>query len=125
MSSHIVLVRDQYLTAACHSQANNTLCATETLHGYESANGPLTLNNLSKLLGEITSSAVPPSVPQSVECSSCAKAAYNVITQKFPSVISSDEEQNAQQTCGAGFTGESSFFGGALSLSTRLLISGV
>ncbi|KAI0344724.1 hypothetical protein BDW22DRAFT_1354871 [Trametopsis cervina] len=90
--------------ACLQDQSNNTLCATETLRGYETVNGPFTVDALTKLLGEIKGSAVPPSVPQSTECSSCAKQAYNVLTQQFPGVINSDAQQNIQQTCGADFT---------------------
>ncbi|KAI0685207.1 hypothetical protein BC835DRAFT_1310136 [Cytidiella melzeri] len=85
-------------------QSNNTLCATETLQGYEAVNGPLTLPALETLFGQITSSSVPPSVPQSVECTNCSKAAYNILTTNFPGVINSDAQDNVQQLCGADFT---------------------
>ncbi|KAI0812579.1 hypothetical protein BC629DRAFT_1436602 [Irpex lacteus] len=84
--------------------ANNTLCATETLKGYESANGPLNVDALKALLGDVEGSSVPPTVPQSVECSSCAKQAFNIVNQQFPGVLNSDAQQNVQQTCGADFT---------------------
>lgn len=88
-----------------NSTGSNTLCVTESLTGLQTLNGPFTATALQRLLGQIVSSGVPP-LPQSITCTDCAKATFNVFQQGFPGLVGSDAADNVNQQCGATFSGK-------------------
>lgn len=65
----------------------------------ESTFGPLSLQNIVKLV------ANPPNdLPANITCTNCIKAAYTVVAQDIPALVS-DTAPALQQQCGADFTG--------------------
>ena len=81
--------------------SNGNNCLASTLSDIQSANGPLTLNSIIQFitLGNV------PNIPPNVTCSDCTKAAYNILRNDVPRIVS-DASEGLQQQCGANFTGE-------------------
>lgn len=117
----------------------NELCVTEELTGVQNTTGTLTINNLITVVGEIISGSS--SIPQSVACSNCSKAAYTIADTNFPALVS-NSTSTVQSTCGSSFTdgqmpsgieetasnsssSSSGSTGGAVSLSVNSLSMGV
>ncbi|KAI6026134.1 hypothetical protein BKA83DRAFT_4238916 [Pisolithus microcarpus] len=117
----------------------NELCVTEELTGVQNTTGTLTINNFITVVGEIISGSS--SIPQSVACSNCSKAAYTIADSNFPALVS-NSTSTVQSTCGSSFTdgqmpsgieetasnsssSSSGSTGGAVSLSVNSLSMGV
>ncbi|KIM69099.1 hypothetical protein SCLCIDRAFT_1208527 [Scleroderma citrinum Foug A] len=79
----------------------NELCATEDLTQVQNVTGTLTTSNIASVVGEI--SAGNQSIPQSVTCGNCSKAAYTIASKNFPDLISGTKNET-QATCGSSFT---------------------
>ncbi|KAI6135696.1 hypothetical protein EDD17DRAFT_1748597 [Pisolithus thermaeus] len=117
----------------------NELCVTEELTGVQNVTGTLTINNFITVAGQLISDSS--SIPQSVTCSNCSKAAYTIADNNFPALVS-NTTSTLQNTCGSSFTdgqtpsgivetasnsssSGSSSTGGAVSLSVNSLSMGV
>jgi len=105
-SSVIATVQAAYPTVrqvACLKDTSaNTLCVTEELTDIQSATTTLSINNIIGLITQVMSGATI-NIPQSVTCSNCSKAAYTLVAQSFPSVVSG-EQSAVQSECGTAFT---------------------
>ncbi|KAJ3869820.1 hypothetical protein EV359DRAFT_69710 [Lentinula novae-zelandiae] len=78
----------------------NTNCVTETLTNLQDAVGSnLTLTNIAGLVA----SGNDTSIPSTVTCSNCTKAAYNTVNTAFPGLLDS-ENSTLQDQCGSSFT---------------------
>lgn len=87
------------------NRSGNTNCVTETLTNLQDAVGSnLTLTNIAGLVasGNDTNDT---SIPSSVTCSNCTKAAYNTVNTDFPGLLDS-ENSTLQDQCGSSFTGQ-------------------
>ncbi|KAF9049832.1 hypothetical protein BJ165DRAFT_1525147 [Panaeolus papilionaceus] len=94
------LVQQYYPTVrkvVCLKDGDNN-CIVKTLGDVESTFGPLSLQNIVKLV------ANPPNdLPANITCTNCIKAAYTVVAQDIPALVS-DTAPALQQQCGADFT---------------------
>ncbi|KAF8200958.1 hypothetical protein BJ912DRAFT_947698 [Pholiota molesta] len=99
-SSITPLVQQYYPTVrkvACLKDGS-TNCITQTLTNVQNIVGNLTISNIMQII------ANPPStIPTNVSCTDCIKAAYNVVNQDVPSLISG-AAPSLQSQCGASFT---------------------
>jgi len=99
----ISLVQQYYPTVqsvvCLKDTANSTLCVTETLKNVESLLGTLDINNIAGI--EAKANALT-SVPTNLTCTSCIKAAYNIINTNLPSLASGYSAPLSSQ-CGASF----------------------
>jgi hypothetical protein len=68
----------------------------------QSSTTTLSINNIVGLITQLMSGQNI-SIPQNVSCSSCSKAAYTLVAQGFPSLVSGDQSA-VQSECGASFT---------------------
>lgn len=84
-----------------HSTSANSLCVTELLNDVQSATTTLSINNILGLITQ-TISGANIAIPQNVTCSNCSKAAYTVVSQNFPSLLSNGS--SVQSECGSSFT---------------------
>ncbi|KAF9012439.1 hypothetical protein BDQ17DRAFT_1232492 [Cyathus striatus] len=75
----------------------NTNCVTQTLTNLQSVTGTLTLSEISALI-----SNPPTNLPSNVTCTNCVKAAYNIVNQTAPSLVS-DVTSSLQSQCGTSF----------------------
>ncbi|KJA28996.1 hypothetical protein HYPSUDRAFT_33480 [Hypholoma sublateritium FD-334 SS-4] len=76
----------------------STNCVTETLTNIQNSVGTLTLTSIAQIV------ANPPStIPTNVTCTDCIKAAYNIINDSIPGVVS-DAAPSLQSQCGTSFT---------------------
>ncbi|PPQ63477.1 hypothetical protein CVT24_005134 [Panaeolus cyanescens] len=73
-------------------------CITKTLGDVEATFGTLNLQNIIKIVTN-----PPDDLPANITCTNCVKAAYNVIAQDVPGLVS-DTSAGLQQQCGADFT---------------------
>ncbi|KAF8967879.1 hypothetical protein BDZ97DRAFT_475549 [Flammula alnicola] len=78
----------------------DTNCITQTLTNFQSVVGTLTLSNIANLV-----SNPPSNIPTNVTCTNCVKAAYSVINQDIPSIVSG-AAPSLQSECGTSFTGK-------------------
>lgn len=79
----------------------NTICLTELLTSIEQSTGPL---NIQSIIGFVMGSGSPlQNIPRNVTCSDCVKAAYNILNQDVPSLVS-DAAPALQTECGSSFT---------------------
>jgi hypothetical protein len=114
----------------------NSLCVTELLTDIQSATTTLSLSNIVGLITEAISGTTV-GIPQNVTCSNCSQAAYTIVAQDFPGLLTS-EESTIQSECGSSFTdgqmpsniqetasNSTSSTGGAASLSVSSLNVGV
>jgi len=93
---------------ACLKQSNNTLCATQTLSNLEGVTGPLSLDNLFQLVPSLLTGQASVSLPQSLACTDCLQAAYDIVKTDQPSIASNPTVTNAiQSQCGASFLSNS------------------
>ncbi|RDB25207.1 hypothetical protein Hypma_007785 [Hypsizygus marmoreus] len=77
-------------------------CITKTLTSIESfVGGSLSVSKVLQLV--ISSGPNAQSIPSNITCTNCVKAAYNVLAQDIPSLVS-DVAPSAQSQCGASFT---------------------
>ncbi|KAL0575060.1 hypothetical protein V5O48_006905 [Marasmius crinis-equi] len=96
------IVKQVYPTVrkvVCLKDGNDN-CVTKTLQGVESAVGPLSIDNLVKIVGSLSLNSS--TIPQSVTCSNCVKAAYNTINKDFPGTLDGAKDDATKQ-CGASF----------------------
>ncbi|KIJ67652.1 hypothetical protein HYDPIDRAFT_38135 [Hydnomerulius pinastri MD-312] len=82
--------------------STSTLCVPELLTDIQSSTTTLSINNIVGLITQLMSGQNI-SIPQNVSCSSCSKAAYTLVAQGFPSLVSGDQSA-VQSECGASFT---------------------
>ncbi|KDR75769.1 hypothetical protein GALMADRAFT_248455 [Galerina marginata CBS 339.88] len=75
----------------------DTNCITQTLTNVQNIVGTLSLTNIIKL------ASTSPDLPANVTCTNCVKAAYNIVGQNIPSLVS-DSAPALQSQCGASFT---------------------
>jgi hypothetical protein len=139
-SSLVTTVQVAYPTVrqiACLKDTSaNSLCVTEELTVIQSATTTLSIDNVIGLITQAMSGATI-NIPQNVTCSNCSKAAYDIVAQSFPSVVSS-EQSTFQSKCGSSFTdgqmpsniqetatNSTSSTGGAASLSVSSLNVGI
>jgi len=115
----------------------DSLCVTELLNDIQADTTTLSINNIVGLITQIISGANI-TIPQNVTCSNCSKAAYTIVSQNFPSIVSSDQSA-LQSECGSSFTNgqmpsgiqetasntTTTSTGGAASLSVSSLNAGV
>jgi hypothetical protein len=85
------------------STSANSLCVTELLTDIQSATTTLSLSNIVGLITEAISGTTV-GIPQNVTCSNCSQAAYTIVAQDFPGLLTS-EESTIQSECGSSFTG--------------------
>jgi len=87
--------------ACLKDNQENVLCVTQTLLNVEDLVGPLTPDNLVPAILSIVFDTT--SIPSSVICTDCIKAAYNIIQTNLPGLISQDATDDLANTCGAPF----------------------
>ncbi|KAG7098694.1 hypothetical protein E1B28_000607 [Marasmius oreades] len=97
------VVRQYYPTVrkvVCLKDGNDN-CITKTLKAVESVVGPLSIDNLAKIItgsSNLNSSAIP----KEVYCSDCTKAQYNIINKEIPNAFDGSKSDITQQ-CGSSF----------------------
>ncbi|THH17723.1 hypothetical protein EW146_g3138 [Bondarzewia mesenterica] len=89
--------------ACLQDTSANELCVTETLSGIQNATGTLSINNIVSLVPQILAGSSA-NIPQNVTCSNCAKEAYNIFNNFFPTLLTSSDKSSVQTECGSSFT---------------------
>jgi hypothetical protein len=89
-------------------------CISKTLGDVETTLGTLSLANIVKLV-----ISPPNNLPNNITCTNCVKAAYNVLGQDVPSLVS-DTAPALQERCGADFTDGTTPSGISQSASTNV-----
>jgi len=87
--------------ACLKDNANKVYCVTQTLRNLEGVVGPLTPINIEPAIKSVESGKQ--SIPSSVICTDCHKAAYNIIHTNLPNALSSTTTKALGDTCGASF----------------------
>ncbi|KAG5641203.1 hypothetical protein DXG03_005774 [Asterophora parasitica] len=78
----------------------NTNCVTQTLTNIQDIVGPLTVQTT---LALFSGNSNLTELPSNVTCTSCAKAAYNIVNAEVPGFLGANSE-DLQAVCGASFT---------------------
>jgi len=99
------IVQEAYPTvrevACLQNTTTSTNCVTETLTNVQSITGTVSIDEISKLVSTVVGGGSL-GLPSNTTCTSCTKAAYNVVNTNFPGLFST-EDATVQSTCGAEF----------------------